>query len=56
MSENTARRHIAGTNPANLKAMCQSCHLHYDQDHHAHPRAVARRTALEAFGQLTFEM
>lgn len=28
--------------PANLKAMCQGCHLHYDQDHHARARAEAR--------------
>lgn len=42
--------------PDNLKAMCQGCHLHYDQDHHARTRAEARRTALEASGQLTFEM
>lgn len=24
--------------PANLKAMCQGCHLHYDRDHHAQSR------------------
>jgi hypothetical protein len=36
--------------------MYKGCHLHYDQDHHARTRAEARRTALEASGQLTFEM
>lgn len=24
--------------PANLKAMCQGCHLHYDRDHHTQTR------------------
>jgi hypothetical protein len=24
--------------PANLRAMCQGCHLHYDRDHHAETR------------------
>ncbi|MHC0430920.1 hypothetical protein ACX6XY_12110 [Streptomyces sp. O3] len=42
--------------PDNLRAMCQGCHLHYDQDHHARTRAEARLAALEASGQLTFEM
>ncbi|MCZ0985370.1 hypothetical protein [Streptomyces diastatochromogenes] len=42
--------------PTNLKAMCQGCHLHYDQDHHARTRAEARRTALEASGQPAFEL
>lgn len=27
--------------PANLRGMCQGCHLHYDRDHHAETR---RRT------------
>jgi hypothetical protein len=27
--------------PANLRAMCEGCHLHYDRDHHAETR---RRT------------
>ncbi|MFI1203523.1 hypothetical protein ACH4VR_29525 [Streptomyces sp. NPDC020883] len=42
--------------PANLRAMCQGCHLHYDQDHHARTRAEARRAALEADGQLAFDL
>lgn len=25
--------------PANLRAMCQACHLSYDRDHHARTRA-----------------
>ena len=28
--------------PANLKAMCQGCHLHYDRHHHAATRARGR--------------
>jgi hypothetical protein len=24
--------------PANLRAMCQGCHLHYDREHHARTR------------------
>ena len=39
--------------PANLKAMCQGCHLHYDRDHHAETRSRTRREAAEAAGQLT---
>jgi hypothetical protein len=26
--------------PANLRAMCQGCHLNYDRDHHAETRAM----------------
>lgn len=33
--------------PANLRAMCQGCHLHYDRDHHAHTAATTRRADLE---------
>jgi hypothetical protein len=36
--------------------MCQGCHLHYDQDHHARTRAEGRCAALEAAGQMTFEL
>ena len=39
--------------PANLRAMCQGCHLHYDRDHHAATAAATRRQAEEAAGQLT---
>ena len=28
---------------ANLKAMCQGCHLHYDRDHHAQTAYKSRR-------------
>ena len=38
--------------PANLKAMCQGCHLHYDRDHHAETRARTRAAALAEAGQL----
>lgn len=29
--------------PANLKAMCQGCHLHYDREHHAETAYKTRR-------------
>lgn len=29
--------------PANLRAMCQSCHLRYDSDHHTETRRRTRR-------------
>lgn len=32
--------------PANLKAMCQGCHLHYDHDHHAQTRNATRAAEL----------
>ena len=38
--------------PANLRAMCQGCHLHYDADHHRQTAARTRRAAIEASGQL----
>lgn len=31
--------------PANLKAMCQGCHLHYDRAHHAETRMKTRLAA-----------
>lgn len=34
----------------NLRAMCQGCHLHYDREHHAETRRMARSRALEAAG------
>lgn len=40
--------------PANLRAMCQGCHLHYDRDHHRQTRAETRRRAAENAGQLGF--
>ena len=30
---------------ANLKALCQRCHLRYDAEHHAETRQLTRRTA-----------
>ncbi|GAA0501117.1 hypothetical protein [Streptomyces olivaceiscleroticus] len=39
-------------NDANLRAMCQGCHLHYDRDHHRETAAKTRRAAQEASGQL----
>jgi 5-methylcytosine-specific restriction endonuclease McrA len=41
--------------PANLRAMCQGCHLHYDREHHAQTRAVTRRRELAAAGQLALD-
>jgi hypothetical protein len=38
--------------PANLRAMCQGCHLHYDRDHHAETRTRTRRAEIEGAGQL----
>lgn len=35
---------------ANLMAMCQGCHLHYDRDHHAETRRASTLAALEAAG------
>lgn len=37
--------------PANLRAMCAGCHLHYDREHHAQTRAETRRTGAEEAGQ-----
>lgn len=35
----------------NLRAMCQRCHLAYDQEHHMQQREMNRRIELEAAGQ-----
>ena len=37
---------------ANLRAMCNGCHLHYDRDHHAETRARTKAAELAAAGQL----
>lgn len=42
--------------PTNLMAMCQGCHLHYDQAHHAQTRAVTRRHELEQAYLPLFEL
>jgi len=34
--------------PANLRAMCQGCHLHYDRDHHAETRRATKARELAA--------
>jgi len=31
--------------PANLRAMCQGCHLAYDREHHAETRAARKLSA-----------
>jgi hypothetical protein len=36
----------------NLRAMCQSCHLNYDKDHHAETRAATRAAAVLAYEEL----
>ncbi|WP_329126162.1 hypothetical protein [Streptomyces sp. NBC_01353] len=41
--------------PANLRAMCQGCHLHYDKGHHRETAAATRRAAREADGQLALD-
>lgn len=33
--------------PANLRAMCQRCHLAYDRDHHRETAAETRRRLVE---------
>ena len=33
---------------ANLKAMCQGCHLHYDREHHAETRSRTAAAELDA--------
>ncbi|MEU5948524.1 hypothetical protein ABZ793_23595 [Micromonospora sp. NPDC047465] len=38
--------------PANLRPMCQGCHLHYDRDHHRETAAATRRARIAAAGQL----
>jgi len=40
--------------PANLRAMCQGCHLHYDRDHHRETAARTRAAVIAAAGQLAF--
>jgi hypothetical protein len=42
--------------PANLRAMCQGCHLHYDREHHRQTAAATRRAASAAAGQLSFDL
>lgn len=38
--------------PANLRAMCQGCHLRYDRDHHAETARATRARQLVAAGVL----
>lgn len=39
----------------NLLALCQACHLHHDQAHHAQSRHITRRTRQERAGQQTLQ-
>jgi hypothetical protein len=41
---------------ANLRAMCQGCHLHYDRDHHAATRSATRAAALAALMDPLFDL
>lgn len=44
--------HDTGNNdPANLKALCQKCHLSWDLDHHKRRSAATRRRKLAETGQ-----
>jgi len=38
--------------PANLRAMCQGCHLRYDREHHAQTARATRARRLVAAGVL----
>lgn len=40
------------SDPSNLRAMCQGCHLHYDREHHAQSRRRRERDERAAAGQL----
>jgi hypothetical protein len=42
--------------PANLRAMCQGCHLHYDREHHAQTAARTRAEAATAGMDPMFEV
>lgn len=42
------------SDPANLRALCQRCHLRYDREQHARTAAETRRRKREAAGQLAF--
>jgi 5-methylcytosine-specific restriction endonuclease McrA len=42
--------------PANLKALCQGCHLFYDREHHAQTAARTRAADRAAAGQLTLPL
>jgi len=42
--------------PANLKAMCQRCHLRYDHKHHMQNAAITRRRQKVEAGQSEMEL
>jgi len=42
--------------PDNLRALCQRCHLRYDQAHHLESRRRRAREALEQAGQVTMRL
>lgn len=44
------------SDPANLRAWCQRCHVTYDAAHHASTAARTRQRTLEAAGQLVFSL
>lgn len=41
---------------ANLRAMCQGCHLHYDKEHHAETRLATRAAELAEQMEPLFEV
>ena len=43
----------SNNDPANLKALCQSCHLKWDSEHHQRNAAETRRDRRLAAGQTT---
>jgi hypothetical protein len=46
----------ANCDPANLRAMCQRCHLAYDREHHAQTRSATRAALIEDAGQLEMDL
>lgn len=46
---------ITNNAPENLRALCQRCHLKYDQAHHAESRKRNRQRKVEQAGQMRLE-
>lgn len=42
---------VANNDPANLRALCQRCHLHWDHEHHTKNAANTRRMKQTHAGQ-----
>lgn len=43
---------VNNNDPGNLQALCQRCHLRYDQEQHLKTRAENKRKAIERTGQM----